>query len=89
MYHLNCNYIITIEYKINEIEFLQKVLREGTFLNLAIWFQFSLHFMISFMRAIIPIMRFQRKRNYGELIKFFFQYCRVCQISLGLSSNSV
>ena len=72
MYHLNCNYIVTIEYKINKIEFLQKVLREGTFLNLAIWFQFSLHFMISFMRAIIPIMRFQRKRNYGELNKFFF-----------------
>ena len=72
MYHLNCNYIITIEYKINEIEFLQKVLREGTFLNLAIWFQFSLHFMISFMRAIIPIMRFQRKEIIVSLSNFSF-----------------
>ena len=70
MYHLNCNYIITIEYKINEIEFLQKVLREGTFLNLAIWFQFSLHFMTSFMRAIIPIMRFQRKKIMVILSNF-------------------
>ena len=70
MYHLNCNYIVTIEYKINKIEFLQKVLREGTFLNLAIWFQFSLHFMISFMRAIIPIMRFQRKEIIVSLSNF-------------------
>ena len=73
MYHLNCNYIVTIEYKINEIEFLQKVLREGTFLNLAIWFQFSLHFMISFMRAIIPIMRFQRKEIIVSLSNFSFK----------------
>ena len=72
MYHLNCNYIVTIEYKINKIEFLQKVLREGTFLNLAIWFQFSLHFMISFMRAIIPIMRFQRKEIIVSLSNFSF-----------------
>ena len=73
MYHLNCNYIVTIEYKINKIEFLQKVLREGTFLNLAIWFQFSLHFMISFMRAIIPIMRFQRKGIIVNLSNFSFK----------------
>ena len=73
MYHLNCNYIVTIEYKINKIEFLQKVLREGTFLNLAIWFQFSLHFMISFMRAIIPIMRFQRKEIIVSLSNFSFK----------------
>ena len=72
MYHLNCNYIVTIEYKINKIEFLQKALREGTFLNLAIWFQFSLHFMISFMRAIIPIMRFQRKEIIVSLSSFSF-----------------
>ena len=70
MYHLNCNYIVTIEYKINKMEFLQKVLREGTFLNLAIWFQFSLHFMISFMRAAIPIMRFQRKEIMVSLSNF-------------------
>ena len=73
MYHLNCNYIVTIQYKINKIEFLQKVLREGTFLNLAIWFQFSLHFMISFMRAIIPIMRFQRKEIIVSLSNFSFK----------------
>ena len=73
MYHLNCNYIVTIEYKINKMEFLQKVLREGTFLNLAIWFQFSLHFMISFMRAVIPIMRFQRKEIIVSLSNFSFK----------------
>jgi len=72
MYHLNCNYIVTIEYKINKMEFLQKVLWEGTFLNLAIWFQFSLHFMISFMRAVIPIMRFQRKEIMVSLSIFSF-----------------
>ena len=77
MYHLNCNYIVTIEYKINKIEFLQKVLREGTFLNLAIWFQFSLHFMISFMRAIIPIMRFQRKEIIVSLSIFLLKVSSV------------